>query len=238
MHVLARRLRSQDGFTLIELLCAMTVGTIVLLAAFGLLDAVTRGQSTVESRLDATERGRATMEQLTRQLRSQVCIGKGIAPVLEATDTKIVFYASVAPYDAQNPSRQPTVQRRTLEYVPNGSTGRGSIVETVINSAGVAPDYTWGAAPKVRTIATDIGLVTGKPFFRFYKYDPDLSPNVQLLTPPISDANRQIIVQVQTAFRAYATGGLDAATNSTVLENKVTVRTADPTDPTRSPKCI
>jgi prepilin-type N-terminal cleavage/methylation domain-containing protein len=232
------RLKSQDGFTLVELLCAMTIGTIVLLAAFSLMDSTTRGQKTVESRLDATERGRQAMEQLTRQLRSQVCIGKGIAPMLEATDAKLTFYASIAPYNAASPSAQPTVQKRTLEYVPNGTTGRGSLVETVIDATGAAPDFTWTATPRTRTLVRDVAPVTGVPFFRFYKYDPDLSPNVQLLTPPIADANRQIIVQVQTAFLAYANAGKNSDRISTRLENKITVRTADPTDPTRSPKCI
>ena len=232
------RLQSQEGFTLVELLCALTVGMIIMFAAFNLIDATTRGQKTVESRLDANARGRLVMEQLTRQLRSQVCIGKGIATMLEATDTKATFYASVAPYDPANPSAMPTVQRRTLEFVPDGTTGRGSIVETVITATGTAPEYSWAAAPVVRTIASDVAPVTGKPIFRFYKYDPDLSPNVQLLTPPISEGNRQIIVQVQTAFQAFATNGRDSDAISTILENKVTVRTADPTDPTRSPKCI
>lgn len=235
---MSARLKTQEGFTLIEMLVAMTIGTIVLLAAFNLMDATVRGQKTVDTRVDGNDRGRLAMETLTRQLRSQVCIGKGIAPMLEATDNKLTYYASVAPFDTANPSKQPTVQKRTLEYVPNGSTGRGSVTETVIDAAGTAPDFTWGNTPVVRTIATDIGPVDGKPFFRFYKYDPDLSPNVQLLTPPISDANRQIIVQVETQFRAYATGGRDADMYGTTFSNKVTVRTADPTDPTRSPKCI
>jgi prepilin-type N-terminal cleavage/methylation domain-containing protein len=234
---MTERLRDERGFTLIELLVASMVGMIVLFAAFGLVEATFKGQRIVESRIDGTERGRMAMEQVTRQLRAQVCLGKGIAPILEATDTKIVFYASVAPAPT-NPSQVPTIQKRTLQYVPNGTTGRGSITETVIDGAGTLPAVTFNGTPRTRTITTEVAPPSNAPLFRYFKYDPNLSPTVQQLTLPINADNRQIIVQVQTAFVAYARDGRDSDRVKTRLENKITVRTADPTDPTRSPKCI
>jgi hypothetical protein len=177
------------------------------------------------------------MEQVTRQLRAQVCLGKGIAPILEATATKIVFYASVAPAPT-SPSQAPTIQKRTLQYVPVGTTGRGKITETVIDGAGSPPAVTFNGTPRTRTITTEVAPPAGVAFFRYYKYDPNLSPSVQQLVLPIDDDNRQIIVQVQTAFEAFARDGRDSDRVKTRLENKITVRTADPTDPTRSPKCI
>lgn len=235
--MIRRRLQSESGFTLVELLVASTIGTVVLLAAFSVLDNVTRAERKVDQRVDATQSSRLAMEQVSRQLRAQVCLGKGIAPMLDATDQKVTFYASVAPA-ASTPSAAPLVQKRTLEYVPNGSTGRGSIRETVIDAKGTAPNYDWTNPAKVRTIATEIAPVAGTPMFQYFKYDPDLSPTVQKLTPPINAQDIQIIVQVQTTFKGYARDGRNEERSAVRMDNKVTVRTADPTDPTRSPKCI
>jgi prepilin-type N-terminal cleavage/methylation domain-containing protein len=237
MHQLRSRLSDERGFTLIELLVASMIGTIILFAAFSLIDATYRGQRTVENRIDAATRGRNAMEQVTRQLRAQVCLGKGRAPIVEAGDSKVIFYASVAPAPT-SASATPAIQKRTLEYVPVGATGRGRIDETVVTGTGTLPDMTFTGTPRTRTIANNIAPVAGVPLFRYYKYDANLSPAVQLLAPPINDENRQIIVQVQTAFEAFPERPEDAARITTRLENKITVRTADPTDPTRSPKCI
>jgi prepilin-type N-terminal cleavage/methylation domain-containing protein len=237
MHQLSRRLRHDEGgFTLIELLVASMIGTIILMSAFALIDMSFRGQRTVENRLDGVSRARMSMEQLTRQLRSQVCLGKGRAPILEATDNRVIFYASVAPAPT-TPSARQTVQQRTLEYVP-GAGGRGSIRETVVDGTGTPPNLDFTGTARTRTIVDNIAPVAGVPLFRYYKYDPDTSPNVFLLAPPISADNRQVIVQIQTAFETFPGNAADADRVKTRLDNKVTVRTADPTDPTRSPKCI
>jgi hypothetical protein len=237
MQLIERLRRDEGGFTLVELLTASMIGTIVLFAAFSLVDATFRGQRSVDDRIDAVTTGRNSMEQITRQLRSQICLGKGLAPVVEAVENRIVFYASVAPAPA-TASGQQKIQKRTLQYVPDGTTGRGSIVETVIDGNDVPPpNVGFTATPRTRTIVSNVAPVPGRPVFRFYKYDPDRSPDVELLNPPVSAANRQLIVQVQTTYETFPTrAGSDRS--KTVLDNKVTVRTADPTDPTRSPKCI
>ena len=229
---------AEDGFTLVELLVASLIGMIVLFSGFALVEYAMKGQRTVENRLDSTDYARRVMEQLTRQLRAQVCLGKGVAPVLEATSTKVTFYASVGPEPATASARQ-RVQKRTLEYVPTGD-GRGKIVETVVDGDDTPPPNTkFIAAPRTRTIGGNIALIDGTPLFTYFKYDPNDSPAVQQLSPPISAENRQIIVQIKTAFDVYPTQ-TDAAEDrvKTRMVNKVTVRTADPTDPTRSPKCI
>jgi prepilin-type N-terminal cleavage/methylation domain-containing protein len=238
VHQLRSRLTDERGFTLIELLMASMIGMIVLFAAFTLIDVSSTGQHTVENRIDASTRGRNAMEQVTRQLRAQVCLGKGIAPIVEAGESKVVFYASVAPA-AATPSAPQTVQRRTLEYVPDGATGRGKLVETVVDGDTTPPPNTlFNATPRVRTITDNVAPVPGVPLFRYWKYDPNLSPQVQMLSQPIGQDNRAVIVQIQTAFDSFPVHARDAERVRIRLDNKVTVRTADPTDPTRSPKCI
>ena len=76
-----RQLRSDErGFTLPELLIAMAIGLIVLLAAFMLLD---RAVSARPGRRPPgrLQRGRLAMELITRQLRSQVCLGDATEPI-------------------------------------------------------------------------------------------------------------------------------------------------------------
>ena len=67
--------KNQAGFALTELVVAMTVGLIVLMAAFLLLDRAHSASNEISDRQDAVQRGRQAMENLTRQIRSQVCLG-------------------------------------------------------------------------------------------------------------------------------------------------------------------
>jgi Tfp pilus assembly protein PilW len=233
----ARLRNDESGFTLVELLVASMVGTLILWSAFALVDAGFRGQRTVENRLDAASSGRAAMEQVTRQLRSQICLGTGTPPVVRAEDNLVEFYASVAA-PAATPSGRQAIQRRTLEYIPNGATGRGRIRETVVTGTGNLPNVTFTATPVTRTIVDNIAPVSGVPIFRYYRYDPANAPEVLPIATPAADNDRRSLIQVQTAFEAFPTHTQDESKVKTRLDNRVTVRTADPTDPTRSPQCL
>ena len=237
------RLRDDRGFTLIELLIATTIGTIVVLASFSLVDLAVDGQTRTDNRIQAVQRGRTAMEQISRQVRAQMCIGKNLPPVLDARDTTMTFYASVAA--SPTTTTAPPIQRRTLTYVPypDGS-GRGGITETVVTSSGgTPPDLVFPESSRTtRRLVDNISPVPGKPLFRFFKFDPDTSPNMLPLVPDatngVAEADRKLIVQIQTTFTSWSDGGLGADRVKTELDSKILVRTADPTDPTRSPKCI
>ena len=238
-----RRLREEEGLTLIELLVATTIGTIVLLAAFSLVDMAVDGQARTENRIQAVQRGRSAMELVSRQIRSQMCIGKNLPPVLEARENTLTFYASVAA--APTATTAPPVQRRTLTYVPyDDGSDRGYISESfVTSSGGTLPDLTFPETSRqTRRLVENISPIPGTPVFRFYKFDPDTSPNMLPLTQDptagVAEADRKLIVQVRAAFRSWSDGGLGAERVRTDFDSKILVRTADPTDPTRSPKCI
>jgi prepilin-type N-terminal cleavage/methylation domain-containing protein len=229
--------RSEQGFTLVELIVAVTVGTIVMLASLALLDMTVNGQRDAELRVDALDNGRRGMEQISRQIRSQICLGRGVAPVITAQDDQIEFYASLA----RDPGTAPLeIQRRRLQFVEDGRFGRGRIEETVwvgSGTLGSGTPITWPTPPRVRTVIADIRRTPGRPIFRYWKYDPDTSPDVIALTTPVAAPDIGLIVQVGVAFEAWAQGR-NAARHQTALDSRIFVRTADPTDPERSPRCI
>lgn len=87
------RLSRQAGFTLVELLLAMTIGTIVIGAAFAMLARSRAAQEVVSDRVDATQRGRLASERILRPLRSMVCLPGGTTPVVAASSDSLTFYA-------------------------------------------------------------------------------------------------------------------------------------------------
>ena len=104
------RLRSDEsGFTLVELLAAMSIGIIILMAAFMLLDRATAISQEIANRQEALQRGRVAMEQIVRELRSQVCLGDEKEPIRVAQDNLVTFYL-----DMSDGSKQ--IEQRTIRY--------------------------------------------------------------------------------------------------------------------------
>ena len=83
------RLRREDGFTLPELLTTMAIAMIVSLATFTLIEIVMKRSGEVCSRVETTATARTAMDQITRQLRSQVC-----AKTSTSTDARSLATAS------------------------------------------------------------------------------------------------------------------------------------------------
>ena len=92
----ARVHNDESGYSLTELLVAMSVGLIVLFAAFLLLDTANSTSASIASRQDAVQRGRAAMEIVTRQVRSQVCLGNATEPITFGDPNTVTFYADLA----------------------------------------------------------------------------------------------------------------------------------------------
>src|SRR5262245_26341607 len=95
MRDLRRRASDESGFTLIELLAGMMVGLIVLMAAFMLVDHATEASQAIANRQDAVQRGRIAMERVTRQLRSQVCLGEETEPITAGNANSVTFFADL-----------------------------------------------------------------------------------------------------------------------------------------------
>jgi prepilin-type N-terminal cleavage/methylation domain-containing protein len=87
---LRARVAGQAGFTLVELLVGMTIGMVVVFAAFTLMERSFVAANDIADRADAAQRGRIAMDAVTRQLRSQVCFS-GQLPLLAGSANSIDF---------------------------------------------------------------------------------------------------------------------------------------------------
>src|SRR5262245_49115726 len=95
--------RSEDGFTLMEVLLGATLALLVIYAGLIVLDNSVKLARVTDQRVDASQRGREAMEVVTRELRSQVCLGTQPA-LTAASDTAVTYYVNLAGLDA-NPER-------------------------------------------------------------------------------------------------------------------------------------
>jgi prepilin-type N-terminal cleavage/methylation domain-containing protein len=232
-------LHDERGFTLIELLVAMTVGTVVLLAAFMLLDRSFTASGEIADRSDALQRGRQTMERMTQQLRSQVCLGEANVPIVAANGYSVSFYADLS--DGSEP-----VELRTLTFDPTART----ITQSVIPGAGDYPDLTFTSPPTSTILQTKVDPIvdasgTRAPF-RYYGFVAgEPIGDLELLGPPagapttaLSDDALKRVAVIKLGFRSFADRKLSDDDLSVVIENDVYVRIADPTRAEEGPRCL
>lgn len=238
-----RRLRQlnsdESGFTLTELLTAMVIGLVVLMAAFMLLDRTVASTARVSDRQEAVQRGRLTMELMTRQLRSQVCLADD-TPILAGDDNSVTFYANLS----SNPN---SAQKRALRYVASEKR----IYEDVYTGTGTYPALTFPASPTtskelLRPVAQadeKVGstMVT-RPIFRYYRYAPATTTGaLQQLTSPLTATTAAQVVMINVAFATLPIRKVERTTDvkdATTFASDVYVRLADPTKPTEGPACL
>ncbi len=236
---LRARLADEGGFTLVELLVSCVLGMIVLGGAFTVLQVALAQGERVQQRVDTVQRGRITMEQITRQLRSQTCLGPGFPALTQADSNSVTFYADLGAGDF-------TPVRRRLVY-----SGGAIVEETYPWVSGTLPDKAvFSPTPSGRrTLITGVTQnVTANntpiPIFRYFAFattDP-IRPSLELLPAgnplSLSKFDMARTVQIDVSFVAQPLKGDPNDRVRTVLENSVFVRTSDPGDPERSPQCI
>jgi prepilin-type N-terminal cleavage/methylation domain-containing protein len=230
--------RDQRGFTLIELMVAATVGIIVLLVAFALLDASSKSYGQIDARLDSTQRARRAMDWFEREIRSQACPDPStpaVPALMQATDTSMTFWVNTAGSTATAPPLGTPITTFTPAQHRLELTA-GKLVDSTLS--GTFPNQTVASA---KTLATNIGAVSGVPLFRYYAWKagsggtPTL-PDTVPLTTPLSAADLQRVVKISISFAALPAKYTTSAFMKTVVNDDVFVRTADPSQLT-GPKC-
>ena len=223
------RLRDEAGFTLTELLVALSAGLGVLFAVIALLDTSTRLSASTVDRVETSSRARLAMDLLTRQVRSQLCLGTDLPAMTAATPTSMTFYGSLAPEASPL-----IVQRRTLTY----DAAAKRLLETVWTGAGTRPNITFDTAPQTSVLADGIVPDGTKPVFQYYRFEVPAGgdaarPTLITTTPLAAD---DLARTVQVGFNFVAVGR--RATTRVQMSSTVYVRTSSPTNPDSSPLCL
>jgi hypothetical protein len=223
--------------TLIELVVGLSIGLVVTFASFAVLGQATKASHEIADRQEAVQRGRLAMELITRQLRSQVCLGEGAEPITYGDAGTVTFYADLSD-GSQN------VAKRTLTFVPPTGTAPGKILEEVRFGIGEYPDLTFPATADTSKVllggaAQAVTAGEAAPVFSYHAFQPG-SPtgDLEQLPVPLSaeDASRTIMVQI--AFTTLPDRVRPRDMDSLTLQDSVYVRIADPTRPLEGPRCL
>ena len=224
------RLRDEEGFTLVELLVSMVIGTIVILAAFMVLDSTGTLARKAQDRVDATQRGRLAMDVIGSELRSQVCLPGAIPPVeAGATPTSFIFYSNLGDEDDAPVRRRIYIQGDAImEQVQTGTYAGIPGAQTV----------NW-ALPVTKTLVQPVAQVGATPYFKFWGFDVNLPAtiNTPLDATPLSAADAAKVVQVDVNFVSRPTRATAASPRDSIFQQSIFFRTADPMDPGKGPKC-
>lgn len=227
---MTRLRRDEAGFTLVELLVTSAIGVVVLLVAGTLSTGFLHAQTRVSDRSESIARGRTAMEQITQQLRSQVCLGPGYPAITYGDGSRMTFYADLS-------NRAFVPEQRVLSY-SNGTLTETSYAGRASGTGSGAP-FTFSSTPsRTRAVLDRMQLVGTTPFFRYYSFDSNnpIRP-ANLLRTPLSASDAQRVVQITVTFAALPSRG-GSGTIAEPSTANVYVRTADPTDPDHSPLCI
>jgi prepilin-type N-terminal cleavage/methylation domain-containing protein len=253
------RLAQEDGFTLPELIVAMAIGVFVLMAGATTLDHAISASTTVQRRVDAAQRGRTAMEEVIRELRSQVCVtadwtadGKALPPIRVAASAptttaptadgtqSVAFYVDLQRTDPLKSSSPKPPDLRVITY--DGAARK--LKEDIYTPSVVAGKASYPASPTKKTVllsdverSADPTTKQKLPVFRFYQYNASAvppQPTLEVL-PWAADADK--VAKVTVAFSSRPTGASASPSLDTVLVDDAFVREVDPYDSSHAPKC-
>jgi type II secretory pathway pseudopilin PulG len=237
------RLRRNDGFTLPEVLIAATVGFVVLAATLGLLESTVRLAFGMVAKTDSMQRGRLAMDQITQQLRSQVCLNLDTPAIKSATASSVEFYVDFSSADGNTP---PFL--RKLEF-PSAPATAGDIraytwTTTAANPTPLSfPDTPSAAAVVLENVVRQRDPADSSkelPFLRYYAFQPVGNPPrpepTLELTPPLAPAQLARIARIDVKYLSRPTGSTDNGKGVNITD-QVMVRHADPNLSVPDPAC-
>jgi prepilin-type N-terminal cleavage/methylation domain-containing protein len=243
------RLRRNDGFTLPEVLVAMTVGFIVLAATLGLLESTVRLAFGMVAKTDSMQRGRLAMDNITQQLRSQVCLDLD-TPAIVAGDGSQVTANSVTLYvdfSSADGTRPPIKRKLEFPTTPFGSGNIHAFTYTTTDLTPVPGDFTTSPTSAgvvlenvVRQRKPPPNSAQEEPFLRYYAFQPVGNPPhpepTLELTPPLDAAEAARVARIDVKFLARPTGSNDNS-KGVNISDQVMVRHADPNLSVPDPAC-
>ena len=142
--------RDERGFTIIELLVSMLILGIVVAGAMTMMQVVLRQSRGTVERTDAMQRGRLVLDQITREIRSQVCLNPTTYGLHTASDDSITFYTNFG--DGTKPT-----ELHRLSY--DAATDR--IVRTVWDTTASGPVGYPGTPKRTEIVASRVERAVG-----------------------------------------------------------------------------
>lgn len=184
----------QEGVSLAELVVAMSIGLIVLLGVFAVVQVSTHSSNRTTSRVVANQTARPVLTRIIDELHSS-CISPGLAPIQTGSGP----YSMTFIYSTKN-GVTPEPSKLTI------SLTSGIISESVYTySSGSAPTWTFSATPATTRLMVNASdaVVGGAsvPLFRYYAYDSNGLVSTTPLTTPLSDTDAGLVVKVSVAFK-------------------------------------
>jgi prepilin-type N-terminal cleavage/methylation domain-containing protein len=230
-------LAGDRGMTLVEMMIAMVIAMVISLASFALIDFTMRRAGDVAGRVDADQRGRIALDQITRQLRSQVCQISGTPPMVGGTATNPTDANDASFFVDLTNDSDPTVapQLHTLAYqgAPSYRIVESDWTAKAPTSPSVDPTYT--GSPTTRVLLTDVLPIGTTPVFSYY----DALGNP--LTGSLSGPTLAKVARIDVAFRSTPSGAAKTGNpdprGSVDFQDRVTVRLVDPNADNPHPQC-
>jgi prepilin-type N-terminal cleavage/methylation domain-containing protein len=254
-------LKRNDGFTLVEMLVAMVIALVISLASFSLIEVVMRRSGEISSRVETTQRARGVMDDVTRALRSQVCVLRSdgspamTSPrsVYAGTASSVSFFADTADESlTETNTTMPVPMLRTLTLT--GTTLTETTRPGVNDKSKPGVDaVSFAAGPdRNRRLLSDVDLLPDKfdvdiPMFRYYAFDLTKKPPTPTLAVDpgsgLTPAQAASIARISISFRVLPAGqiakpGAPIPRGSAGLQGDIFVRTADPNLPIPKPTCL
>jgi prepilin-type N-terminal cleavage/methylation domain-containing protein len=207
-----RRLRDERGFTLVELLVAMVAGVVVSSALFGILDVTLRQTTRTFSRVDASQRGRITMERIEQELHS-ACYTNDAFPITAGTATSISFWSSYGSAATLTP----------IKHTISLDTSTGDLTDTTYTTSGTAPLWVAGTPTTTNTLLTDVAQSGSTPVFTYYELR---STGSTAVSAPLTSASARTVSEVRITFVVSPQGGSGIRSDLTpnTLTNTVILR--------------
>jgi hypothetical protein len=200
-----RLLKDESGMTLVELLVATATGVVVMAGITFAFIIVLRETNRVVNHVDANQRARLAMTDIMEQLHSS-CVAYDFAPVREkSTDTTLMFQhqtgSAVQPTPLLTKLALSGTTLTQYDYVSNG---------------GVAPEWTYPSLESptsTQPLATNLGVISGVPLFRYYAYSGS-GISATPLAVPLTKENAERVVKVSVSFVAGALKTLSKDANA------------------------
>jgi prepilin-type N-terminal cleavage/methylation domain-containing protein len=212
LTALSTRLSSQRGFTLAELLVVMASGLIVASALFTILDVTLRQTTRTFSRIDATQRTRTVLEQISNEMHSS-CVENRTTPIRPGSTASTVSF-----WSAYGNGVTLTPVQRTISFNSATSKLTESVYPLAVGS-GTTPN-TWVASTtpsSTETLLTNVAQSGTTPVLQYYSAGPT---GQTTLVPSLDEAESEKTTEVRITLVVKPTGGDNQNVN--LVTNTVT----------------